>query len=109
MQLQSNGTGLDLFPQRFWPRTVPFPKKTEIERIRFYSFQHARKVPWTRRASRGVRAGRRPRASTNHGRHAGGQRLGNLLRTDEVNMRIDAASGKDFAFARKNFRPRTND
>jgi hypothetical protein len=48
----------------------------------------------------GVGAGRRPRAAAQHGGDARHQRLLDLLRADEVDMRVETACGDDLAFAR---------
>src|SRR5690606_9169710 len=62
--------------------------------------QHLADVPRSRRARRRVRAGRWARASADHRRDARHQRLFDLLRADEMDVRIDAARGQDLAFAR---------
>ena len=71
--------------------------------------QHALDVPWARCAGGGKGAGGRSRAAAEHGGHATGQGLFNLLRGDEVDVGVDGTGGHDHAFARNDFRPRPND
>src|SRR5215467_12652453 len=56
-------------------------------------------MPRSWRAGRGVGAGRRPRPAPQHRGDAGHQSLFDLLRADEMDMRIDAARGDDLALA----------
>src|SRR5215472_9560261 len=56
-------------------------------------------VPRARRAGGGQGAGRGSRPPADHCRHARHQRLVDLLRTDEVDVRIDAACRDDHAFS----------
>ena len=56
-------------------------------------------VPRPRRAGGGKGAGSRAGAAAEHGGDARHQRLLDLLRADEVNVRIDATGGEDHAFA----------
>src|SRR5580765_1394038 len=60
-------------------------------------------MPRPRRAGRRCRAHRWAGAAADHGSDAAHQRFFDLLRTDEVNMRIDAAGGHDHAFAGDDF------
>src|SRR5208282_92676 len=53
--------------------------------------------------------GRRTRAAANHGRNAGHQRLVDLLRADEMNMRVDAAGGDNHALAGDDLGARADD
>src|SRR4051812_30664767 len=66
-------------------------------------------VPWPRRTGRRRRPSGRSGAATHHGRDAREKRLVDLLRADEMNVRIHSAGGDDLALARDDFRPRPND
>jgi hypothetical protein len=63
----------------------------------------------TRRAGRGKGAGGRPRAAAHHGSHAAGQRLLDLLRADEVDVAVDAASRDDIALHTDDLGARADD
>ncbi len=64
---------------------------------------HPVDVPGPGRRRRRGRAGRRSRAAAEQRRHAGHQRIVDLLRADHVDMRIEAAGGEDLAFAGDHF------
>src|SRR6185369_2245135 len=51
----------------------------------------------------------RPGAAAEHRGDAGHQRLLDLLRTDEMNVGVEAAGGEDFSFARDHLGARTDD
>ena len=65
--------------------------------------EHARDVPRSGCAGGRVGAGRRPGAAADHRGHAGHQRFVDLLRADEVDVRVDAAGGDDLSFAGDHF------
>ena len=54
-------------------------------------------------------AGRGSGAAAQHRGDAGHQRLLDLLRADEMDVRVEAAGGEDLAFARDHFGSRTDD
>src|SRR5262245_26355307 len=56
-------------------------------------------MPWSRGAGRGVGARRGARAPTDHRGDARHERLLDLLRTDEMDVAVDAAGGDDHALA----------
>src|SRR5712691_4809438 len=56
MQLQAQGTGLDLFPQRLWHRAIALAEKPQVDRVFLSRLQHAMQIPGARRASRGFGA-----------------------------------------------------
>src|SRR6185295_3688156 len=60
-------------------------------------------VPGPGRAGGGEGAGCRPGAAAQHGGDPRHERLVDLLRADEVNVRVDAARGDDHALARDHF------
>ena len=78
---------------------VALAEESEIHRILVRGFQHAVHVPDARRAGGGVGAVRRTGAAADHGGDAAGERMLDLLRADEMDVRIDAAGGDDAALA----------
>ena len=62
-----------------------------------------------RRAGRRQRAVRGAGAAAEHGRHARHQRFLDLLRADEVDVRVEAAGREDLALARDRLRARADD
>ena len=78
---------------------VALAEKAEIDRDALGGLDDAGEVPRPRRAGRRRRAGGRPGAAAEHCRDAAVQRVLGLLRTDHVDVRVDAAGGDDLAFA----------
>ena len=103
MKLQANRAGANLLSQRLGARAVALAEEAEVERKPFDRFVHPAEVPRPRRAGGGVGAGRRPGAAANERRDARVERIGNLIRRDEVNVRIDAARRQDPALAGEHF------
>ena len=99
MQLERTGTGLDHFFQRRRARGIALAGKSEIDRKRVRRLDHARKMKRPGRASGGVGAGGRSGAAAEHRGDAGHQRLIHLLRTNEMDVRVEAAGGEDLALA----------
>ena len=97
MQLEANHAGIDLLVQGGRQRGVAFAQKSEVHREGVSRLQHAFDVPRPGRAGGGKGAGGRPGAAAQHGGDAAGQRLVNLLRADEMDVGINAASGDDGA------------
>ena len=91
MNLESHRACLDLLDQRCLIRTVSFSEKTEIHRILLRRLEHSRKIPRSRCARRRICTVCRSGSSSDHRRHARKQRAVNLLRTDEMNVRVDSA------------------
>ncbi len=60
-------------------------------------------IPRPRRAGRRIGARRRSGATADHGRHAGHQRVFDLLRADKMDMRINTAGRQDLAFTGDHF------
>ena len=98
MQLQPHGAGFNLFAQRFRQAGVALAEKAEVHRESLGRFEHAVDVPRAGRAGRGKGAGRRAGAAADHRRHAGIERLVDLLRADEMDVGIDATGGDNHAF-----------
>src|SRR2546429_6763477 len=105
VQLQAHRAGLHLFDQGRREARVAFAEKPEIHREGFGCLEHAADMPRTRRACGRQGAGRGPGAAADHGGHARHQRLVDLLRADEVDVRVDAAGGHDHALAGNDFGP----
>ena len=109
VQLQGAGAGLDHFLQRRRPRGVALAGKAEIHRKAVRRLDHAADVPGARRAGGGKRAVRRAGAAAEHRGDAGHQRFLDLLRADEMDVRIETAGGEDFAFAGDHLGARPDD
>ena len=108
MQLQADRAGRYLLAQRVRQTGVALAEEPQIHRKRIGCLQHPRQMPGSGRAGGGERAGRRTRAPAQHRCDAGHQRFLDLLRADEVDVRVDAARGDDHAFAGDNFGPGAN-
>jgi hypothetical protein len=108
VELQADGAGEDLLAQRRGRGAVAFAEKAAVHRVFVGRFQHAVDIPDARRASSGVSAVRGAGAAADHGGDATGERVLDLLRADEVDVRVDAARGDDAAFARDDFRRRAD-
>ena len=78
---------------------LPLPERPIFIGKASIACDHARHVPGAGRAGRGQRAVRRPGAAAEHRGDAGHQRLVDLLRADEMDMRVHGAGGEDLAFA----------
>ena len=109
VQLQTNGTGVDLLMQRIRQGRIAFAQKAQVHGEGIRRLQHALDVPRAWRAGGGKGARCWPRAAAQHGGHATGQGLFDLLGRNEVNVRIDGTCGDDHAFARNDFGARPND
>ena len=98
VQLEPDGAGADLLAQTIRAAGVALTQEAKIHRIRIGGLQHAGEIPGTRCAGSGVRACARSGAAAEHGGNAGGDGLTDLLRSDEVDMRVDPAGREDQAF-----------
>ena len=78
---------------------LPLPAKAMIDRQALGGLQHAREVPRPGRAGGGGGAGGGAGPAADQGRYARCDRVIDLLRTDEMDMRVDAPGGQDLAFA----------
>ena len=97
LQLEPHGTGIDLFGERPGQRHVALAQQPDIDWIGLHRLQHARQVPGPGRHRRGERPRGGARAAANHRGDAGGQRLFDLLRADQVNVAVDSARSHDHA------------
>jgi len=109
MQLHANRTSIDLLVQRVRQGCVAFAQEAEVHRKRISGLQHALDVPSTRRARRRKRACGGASATTEHGGDATGQGFFNLLRGDEVDVRVHTTRRDDIAFATDDFGTRADD
>ena len=103
MQLEADDAGLDLLLERPRDARVALAEEAEIHREAVGRLQHPHDVPRPRRAGRRVRARRGAGAAADHRRDARRQRFLDLLRADEVDVRVDAAGREDLAFAGDRF------
>ncbi len=103
MQLEADGAGLDLFDQRFRQAGAALAGEADVHRERVGGLKHARQVPRPGGAGCRVGARRRAGAAADHGGDAAHQGFFDLLRADEVDVRVDAASGEDHAFTGDDF------
>ncbi|MNF83857.1 hypothetical protein D3C84_661930 [compost metagenome] len=103
MQLEADGTGLDLFDQRLRQAGVTLAGQADVHREGIGGLEHARQVPRPGGACGRIGAGGRSGAATDHGGDAAHQCLFDLLRADEVDVGVDAAGGEDHAFAGDDF------
>src|SRR5262249_21883509 len=99
------GTGAALHHlfERGRVRCVALAGESEVDRERIRRLDHARDMPRPRRAGGRAGAGGWASAAAEHRGDAGHQRLVNLLRTDEVYVRVEATGGEDLALARNRF------
>jgi len=109
VELQAARSGADLFLQRCGGGRVALSEEAEIYRPGVRRFQHASEVPGSRRARRGVRAGRGTSPAADHRCCAVRERLIDLLRRNEMNVAVDCSRGDDHVFARDHFRGRADD
>ncbi|MNY02071.1 hypothetical protein D3C86_1346280 [compost metagenome] len=108
MQFQRGSAGKDHLFQRRWQRGIALAGEREIHREGIEALDHALDMPCAG-AGGGERAVRRAGTATEHAGDAAHQRLFDLLRADEVNMRIHAAGGQDLAFTGNRLRRGTDD
>ncbi len=101
VQLQAGGAGLDHLDQRVGPGGVALAGDGDVHREGIHRLDHAGDVPGAGRAGGGERAMRRAGAAADHGRDARHQRFLDLLRADEMDMRVDAAGRDDLALGRR--------
>jgi hypothetical protein len=99
VQLEADGARVDLLVQRIGQAGVALAQKAQVHGEGIGRLQHALHVPGAGRAGGGQRAGGGAGAAAQHGGHAAGQGLFDLLRADEVDVAVDAAGGDDVALA----------
>ena len=99
VQLEPAGTGRDLLAQRLGQAGIALAQEADIDRPGLHRLQHPADVPGAGGAGGGGGARGRAGAAAEQGGEAGGQRLVQDLRADEVDVGVDPAGGDDPAFA----------
>src|SRR5688572_15842679 len=100
MQLEPDGTTKNLLLKSGGQSSVALAGKTKVQRQAVRRLQHRAKIKFARRASRGTSASGRPGATANHRRESGRDGFVGLLRTDVVNVGVEAARSDDEPFTR---------
>src|SRR5262249_22522116 len=103
VELPADCAGAYLLLQPVGERRIALAEEAEVHGQRVGAPQHPLHVRCARRARRRVRAGCGTGSAADEGGDPAGQRVVRLLRTDEVNVRIDAARGEDEAFSGDRF------
>src|SRR5439155_21266078 len=98
VQLEAERARANLLPERLAARSVALAEKPEVQRKRLDRFVHPADVPAARRTGGGLGPGRRPRAAADHRRDARVERVGDLIRRNEMDVRVDGAAGEDVPF-----------
>ena len=88
---------------------LPLPENTRFIGTDSVACSIRIEVPRPRRAGRGQRPVRRPGAAAEHGRDARVQRVLDLLRADEVDVRVHRAGGQDAPLAGDRLGPGPDD
>ncbi len=109
VQFHSTGPRADHLDQCFGLARVALGREAEIHRKAVQRLQHSPDMPRSRRAGGGERAMRGPSAATQHGGDAGMERILDLLRTDEVDMRVEPAGGENAALSGDDLGSRSDD
>src|SRR5260221_5553129 len=109
MKLEPAGAGLDLLNETLGQGRITLAQEAEIHGESISSLEHALDMPRPRRAGRGIGSGCRPCATTHHGGEACIEGFLDLLRADVVDMRVDAASSDNLAFAGDRLGARSDD
>ena len=109
MQLQRAGAGLDLFDQRRGLGGVALASEAEVHRKGVGRLDHARDMPGARGAGGRESAGRGAGAAAEHRGDAAHQGFVDLLRADEMDVRVEAAGGENLALARDHLGARADD
>ena len=100
VELETAGAGLDLLDEAVGQGGIALAVEAEVHGEALGRLQHAPDVPGARRAGRGLGPRGRTRAAPHHRRDAAIEGLLDLLRADEVDVRVDPAGGQDLALAR---------
>src|SRR5262249_42633105 len=109
MKLQPPRSGLDLLDETHSRACVAFAENAEIHGEGVGSLEHPSNMPGSRRACRSGRSRRRSCTAAHHRGEPRIERLLDLLRTNVVDMRVDATGGDDVAFAGDHLCARTDD
>src|SRR6516162_4260641 len=109
MELKPARARLYLLDERCRQASVAFTKEAEVHGNRIGSLEHPFDVPRPWGAGGCIGSGGRSRTAAQHGRDARIECLFDLLRTDVVNMGVDAAGSDDLAFRGDDLASRAND
>ena len=109
VQLQRACAALTISSSARRARRIALAGKAEIDRKGVGGLDHARDVPGPGRAGGREGAVRGTGAAAEHRRDAAHQRVVDLLRADEMDMRVEAAGGEDLALARDHLGAGTDD
>ena len=99
VQLEPAGAADHLFAQRFRQRAVALAEESQVHGILLRRLEHAGDIPGARGAGGGQGTVSRPGAAAEHGGDAAGDRGGDQLRADEVDVAVDRPGGTDHPFA----------
>src|SRR5258708_31451593 len=108
MKFEAASPCFNLFDEARRRTCVAFAEKAQVYGEGIRSLKHSSNVPGTRCARCGPCPRCRSRSAAHHRSYAGEQRLFNLLRTNEVNMPIDAAGSHDVPFPPNHLGARPN-
>src|SRR5690554_3401983 len=103
VQFEADDAGFNLLFQRLRQAGVAFAEEADVHGQAVHGLQHLADVPGARGTGGGVGARGRAGAAAEHGGHAAHQGFFDLLGADEVDVGVDAAGGKDFAFPGDDF------
>ena len=109
VELERAGAGLDHLDEGGRQRGVALAGKAEVHREGIEGAQHHLDVPRPGRAGRRLRPLGRAGAAAEHRRDARHQGVVDLLRADEMDVRIEAAGGQDLALAGDHLGARPDD
>ena len=104
VQLEPDSARSNLLAQAFGASGVALAQKPQVDGVGVGGLQHSGQVPPSRCAGRRVRAGARSGAAAQHRGDPRRDGVFDLLRSDEVNVRVDPAGGEDQSFASNDVR-----
>ena len=99
MELQADGARVDLLPQAVHAASVTFAQEAKVHRVAVGGLEHARQVPRAWSTGRRVGAGAGPVPPPIIVVMPEVMASRNLLRSDEVHVRVDAAGREDEGFS----------
>ena len=108
VDLEPGRARVDLLVQGLLADGVALAEQGEVQRGRVQRLEHPREPPRTRCHRRRLAALRGAGAAGDHRRDPGADRLGELLRADEVDVAVDPARGEDQPVAGEDLRRRAD-
>src|SRR5262249_44571680 len=109
VELETTRAGANLRFERPGQAAVALAEKAEVDGKRFGRLQHSLDIPRARRAGRGVGARGWPRAAAEERSEPRGDGRLDQLRTNEVNVAVDAARSGDQVLTGDDFGARADD